>query len=323
MNYENIYLIFCEHFKKTTPLERLQARDPLDVRLSKNKLYTERHHILPKSLGGTNDKYNLITVLPEEHLFLHQVRYKAYNDRQDFLAVRLIINGFKNKKTVAEEKLLSNKKIKTMYGWFRQEISQFRKSSGWQTEEGRKSISDHRKNKFPGRCSITGEIVGAVHVNDPRVKCGEIIHHSKGRHVYINSTSGEKIFCKKEDKPEGFIAVCADTGGIKNPRYSNITDEQIVCFYEKICELFKSEFKLNIIPPLTIISKLWNKIYKTNFPSFCGGLRSGFRFSGNLDNLYHPLQKKYDLKYDRYSKICRKLNLEDLENAYYRNFGRD
>jgi len=33
--------------------------------------YTEKHHIIPKSLGGSNDKLNLVKLTPREHFICH------------------------------------------------------------------------------------------------------------------------------------------------------------------------------------------------------------------------------------------------------------
>lgn len=38
--------------------------------LSKN-IYTEKHHIVPVTIGGSNEKSNLVRLLPEEHLLAH------------------------------------------------------------------------------------------------------------------------------------------------------------------------------------------------------------------------------------------------------------
>lgn len=35
--------------------------------------YTEKHHIIPKSLGGTNDKKNLVNLTAREHLICHML----------------------------------------------------------------------------------------------------------------------------------------------------------------------------------------------------------------------------------------------------------
>lgn len=40
--------------------------------------YTERHHILPKCLGGTNDKENLVNLSAREHFICHLLLTKIY-----------------------------------------------------------------------------------------------------------------------------------------------------------------------------------------------------------------------------------------------------
>ena len=37
--------------------------------------YQEKHHIIPKSLGGTDDKDNLIYLYAEEHYYAHKLLY--------------------------------------------------------------------------------------------------------------------------------------------------------------------------------------------------------------------------------------------------------
>lgn len=44
-----------------------RINNPID----KNMKYAEMHHILPRSLGGNNDKNNLILLLPREHYICH------------------------------------------------------------------------------------------------------------------------------------------------------------------------------------------------------------------------------------------------------------
>ena len=38
--------------------------------------YCERHHILPHSLGGTNDKANLVKLTAREHFICHRLLVK-------------------------------------------------------------------------------------------------------------------------------------------------------------------------------------------------------------------------------------------------------
>jgi hypothetical protein len=40
--------------------------------------YVERHHIIPKCMGGTDDEENLVELTPEEHYVAHQLLVKIY-----------------------------------------------------------------------------------------------------------------------------------------------------------------------------------------------------------------------------------------------------
>jgi predicted nucleic acid-binding Zn ribbon protein len=61
MNYNKHYAIL---------IERARSRI-LEV-------YIEKHHIVPRCLGGTNDKENIVALTPEEHYVAHQLLVKMY-----------------------------------------------------------------------------------------------------------------------------------------------------------------------------------------------------------------------------------------------------
>ena len=44
--------------------------------------YTEIHHIHPKSLGGTDDEDNLVTLTAKEHYVAHHLLYLIYKDTE-------------------------------------------------------------------------------------------------------------------------------------------------------------------------------------------------------------------------------------------------
>ena len=51
------------------------------VTRAKNRIletHTETHHIIPKCLGGTDNKDNLVELTPEEHFVAHQLLVKIY-----------------------------------------------------------------------------------------------------------------------------------------------------------------------------------------------------------------------------------------------------
>jgi len=67
MDYKAIYYKIIENAKKETE--------------NGNRLvgYYEKHHIQPKSLGGTNDKENLVKLTAREHFICHWLLVKMYN----------------------------------------------------------------------------------------------------------------------------------------------------------------------------------------------------------------------------------------------------
>lgn len=70
MNYKKVYDQLIEHARKFPPTG-----------------YTERHHIIPKSEGGSNDKENIIPLSARQHYIAHLLLSKIYNDLKMYSAV--------------------------------------------------------------------------------------------------------------------------------------------------------------------------------------------------------------------------------------------
>ena len=47
--------------------------------------YKEKHHILPKCLGGTNDKENLVLLTAREHFICHWLLVRMYPDNKKLI----------------------------------------------------------------------------------------------------------------------------------------------------------------------------------------------------------------------------------------------
>lgn len=72
--------------------------------------YTERHHIIPKCIGGSNDEANLVSLLPEEHFVAHQLLIKLHpeNSKLVFAALYMTVKSPTTRR--------ANNKL---YGWLR------------------------------------------------------------------------------------------------------------------------------------------------------------------------------------------------------------
>lgn len=52
--------------------------------------YTEKHHIIPKSLGGTNNKNNLVTLTAKEHFICHRILTKMVSGYQQLTMLKAL-----------------------------------------------------------------------------------------------------------------------------------------------------------------------------------------------------------------------------------------
>lgn len=93
--------------------------------LKKSKdLYTELHHIVPRCLGGADDKENLVRLTAREHFIAHRLLAKIHKYNSDLaLAVLLMVSNLKG------VKIVSSRQIEKL----REEISSATKSR-WTSE---------------------------------------------------------------------------------------------------------------------------------------------------------------------------------------------
>lgn len=86
------------------------------------KGYTERHHIIPRCMGGTDDADNIAILTPEEHYVAHQLLVKIYpgNGKLIYAMNMMTVGGEGHQRSM-------NKR----YGWVKRKyISECRKRIG-------------------------------------------------------------------------------------------------------------------------------------------------------------------------------------------------
>jgi len=65
-------------------------------RILPKEIYTEKHHIIPKCLGGNNSKDNIVKLLPKEHYIAHLLLFNEYPTNQKLAyAFWMMCNGNK------------------------------------------------------------------------------------------------------------------------------------------------------------------------------------------------------------------------------------
>lgn len=93
--------------------------------------YTENHHIIPKCLGGSNEKNNLVKLTPEEHFLAHQLLVKIYPEHKGLKYALYLM-------TISPSGRRNNNKL---YGWIKRDYMNNRSQSRGNT--GKKLSPEH------------------------------------------------------------------------------------------------------------------------------------------------------------------------------------
>lgn len=129
--------------------------------------YTERHHILPRSMGGGSHKENIVHLTPEEHFVAHQFLVKIYPGNYNLIWALVQMTG--------HSKLKRNNKF---YGWLRRRASIARLGKKLSKEHCAKLSEAHK---------------GHVHSKEHKEKIGDA-HRGKKR----PEGTGAKIWAAKK-----------------------------------------------------------------------------------------------------------------------------
>lgn len=147
------------------------------IERSQNRIldgYVEKHHILPKCLGGTDDISNIAILTPEEHFLAHQLLIKMYPDNRDLIYATQLMTAHHTDSRV------NNK----LFGWLRKQcaIAMSAQTKKWIKENG------HPKG-----------MAGKTHTLESNTKrsvsCKKAMTESVGVKVYTYNLDGS--FCKE------------------------------------------------------------------------------------------------------------------------------
>lgn len=118
--------------------------------------YSERHHIIPRCLGGSNAAENIVRLLPEEHYLVHQLLVKMHPHHAGLVSAALMMSG--------ESSPFCHRNNKA-YGWLRRRYSVM--------VTGRVKSPEHiaklaAANKGKKRSAVFKAAVGAFHTGRKR-----------------------------------------------------------------------------------------------------------------------------------------------------------
>jgi len=113
--------------------------------------YAEKHHIIPKSLGGNDSSYNLVKLTPREHYICHMLLVRMLTGKQRGKMLQAIW-FMSNKKSTTKH--IPNSRL---YEQIRNEYISYRKTQSSHmkdkkhTEETKKLIGERTKNTHKGQ----------------------------------------------------------------------------------------------------------------------------------------------------------------------------
>jgi hypothetical protein len=196
--------------------------------------YVEKHHIVPRCLGGTDEVENLVQLTPEEHYLAHQLLVKIYPNHFGLLSSAMFMTGG-NK----------NRKSNKVYGWLKRRYSDYMK--GPNNPGKHQPIGEaHWKygTKFDPSC-FTKEgleaIASAKRGNKNPMfgikpwKHGRATDYTKG--VWYNADEIYKLWIDNND-PAANRLYRLTTGQIYNWK----TDKEVICPYMNMVKYFRNRW---------------------------------------------------------------------------------
>lgn len=194
--------------------------------------YTETHHILPKSMGGSDEKSNLVVLSAREHFICHWLLYKIHktqamacawnmmcNDNGNAMGMRYTSHAFKYARE-AHAKALSVANIGNTYAKGKV-FSEKHKKAISESLKGRPKSKQHKENLSKARA---GKKLSASHVakikermsGDSNPNAGK--KHSKDSLAKMSKNRKGKCTGKNHGKARKVL--CVTTGVV----YDTITE---------------------------------------------------------------------------------------------------
>lgn len=134
MNYKKIY----DNLIETRSNQTLQLHD-----------YYENHHIVPKCLGGSDDKRNLVKLTFREHYLAHWLLAKHYNNKKLWNAFSMMVVGSNKHTRIKNGRAFQRAKIARVLGMTGENNPMYGKESHCKshTEETKEKIRQSKLGK--------------------------------------------------------------------------------------------------------------------------------------------------------------------------------
>lgn len=196
MNYKKIYD------------KLINSRQVLN-RNRKDNVYYENHHILPKSIGGLNNKDNLVLLTFREHFLAHLLLVHIYT--YDPLLKRKMVYALYEltRRSKTHQRILSSRQYETARTLFVQAVSETHKGKKMSDEAkekiGKKSKErwenkEFRQNRSDASKGEKNSFYGKTHTEETKNKIRKHKMPSESREKLSKANSGRKHTKEEKEK---------------------------------------------------------------------------------------------------------------------------
>lgn len=148
------------------------------ARILSPEIYIEKHHIIPKSLGGSDAKSNLVVLTAREHFLCHWLLTKMLADSKQKIKMQFAFSAFaQNNKSQIREKVTGKK-----YEVMKKARSEALKSQnlGNKYAKGYTWTQEHRDNFVASKALNPNK-------NKPKPAIGEALKKKYREETYVHS----------------------------------------------------------------------------------------------------------------------------------------
>jgi hypothetical protein len=154
--------------------------------------YTETHHIIPKCVGGTNDKYNLVKLTAREHFICHLLLCEIYSKNTK---LRFALWNMCNVKRKYQNRYKVSSRL---YNFIREEYS--KNVSGNNNPRFGKKLTDEQKNHISlSRIGKYGGEKNSFYGKKHSEETKEILRKKSSEQKHSKETK-EKMSIARKDK---------------------------------------------------------------------------------------------------------------------------
>lgn len=177
--------------------------------------YTETHHIIPKSLGGSNEKDNLVVLTAREHFVCHLLLTKmtvGNAQRKMIFAATAMMQLQNNRQT-------RHRVTNRLYQYIREQNSLARKGTKQTLESNQKNSDSHKgirwsngmtgkkhTNETKAKMSLIQK--GKKHTEETKRKLSEMAKEQHADPLYVNPMFKKEVLDKHK-------SACLDRSSIK------------------------------------------------------------------------------------------------------------